>query len=151
VFAATRRNAEILTEYIAGAGWPCAFFHAGMEPGTKREVQQQFVGDALRVIVATNAFGMGVDKPNVRVVLHADIPGSLESYLQEAGRAGRDGDAARCVLLYDEEDVETQFGLAARSRLTQADFAAILRALRSRSRRLKSDEIVVTARRAAPR
>ena len=145
VFAATRRNAEILTEYIADAGWPCAFFHAGMEPGTKREVQQQFVGDALRVIVATNAFGMGVDKPNVRVVLHADIPGSLESYLQEAGRAGRDGDAARCVLLYDEEDVETQFGLAARSRLTQADFAAILRALRSRSRKLKSDEIVVTA------
>ena len=146
VFAATRRNAEILTEYIADAGWPCAFFHAGMEPGTKREVQQQFVGDALRVIVATNAFGMGVDKPNVRLVLHADIPGSLESYLQEAGRAGRDGDTARCVLLYDEEDVETQFGLAARSRLTQADFAAILRALRSRSRKLRSDEIVVTAR-----
>lgn len=145
VFAATRRNAEILTEFIAGAGWTCAFFHAGMEPGTKREVQQQFVGDALRVIVATNAFGMGVDKPNVRVVLHADIPGSLESYLQEAGRAGRDGDAARCVLLYDEEDVETQFGLAARSRLTHADFAAILRALRNRARKLKTDEIVVTA------
>jgi ATP-dependent DNA helicase RecQ len=145
VFAATRRNAEILTEFIAGAGWSCAFFHAGMEPGTKREVQQQFVDDALRVIVATNAFGMGVDKPNVRVVLHADIPGSLESYLQEAGRAGRDGDAARCVLLYDEEDVETQFGLAARSRLTHGDFAAILRALRNRARKLKSDEIVVTA------
>jgi len=145
VFAATRRNAEILTEFIADAGWTCAFFHAGMEPGTKREVQQQFIGDALRVIVATNAFGMGVDKPNVRVVLHADIPGSLESYLQEAGRAGRDGDAARCVLLYDEEDVETQFGLAARSRLTHGDFAAILRALRNRARKLKSDEIVVTA------
>lgn len=145
VFAATRRNAEILTEFIREAGWSCAFFHAGIEPGTKREVQQQFVGDALRVIVATNAFGMGVDKPNVRVVLHADIPGSLESYLQEAGRAGRDGEAARCVLLYDEADVETQFGLAARSRLTHGDFAAILRALRNRARKIKRDEIVVTA------
>jgi len=146
VFAATRMNAETMSEYIAAAGWPCAHFHGGLEPGSKRQIQQEFVSGALRVIVATNAFGMGVDKPDVRLVIHADIPGSLENYLQEAGRAGRDGDPARCVLLYDEEDVETQFGLSARSRLTHRDFVGVLKALRKRSRRLGGQPIVVTAR-----
>ena len=75
------------------------FFHAGVPPETKKNVQQSFIGGELRVIAATNAFGMGIDKPDVRLVVHADIPGSLENYLQEAGRAGRDQQAARCVLL----------------------------------------------------
>ncbi|MBL8540920.1 MAG: RecQ family ATP-dependent DNA helicase [Betaproteobacteria bacterium] len=146
VFAATRRNAETLAELIAAAGWSCAHFHAGLEPGTKRDLQQRFITGALRIIVATNAFGMGVDKPDIRLVVHADIPGSLENYLQEAGRAGRDGAAARCVLLFDEEDVERQFGLSARSRLTQRDFITVLKALRKRKTRVGDDAIVVTAR-----
>lgn len=145
IFASTRRNAEVLSEQISGQGWSCEFFHAGIEPGTKREIQQNFVSGSLRVIVATNAFGMGVDKPDVRLVIHADIPGSLENYLQEAGRAGRDGESARCILLYDEEDVETQFRLSARSRLTHADFVGILKAVRVRTKKLHRDEIVVTA------
>ena len=146
VFTATRKNAETMAELIGGHGWPCAHFHAGLEPGTKREIQQNFVAGSLRVMVATNAFGMGVDKPNVRLVVHADIPGSLENYLQEAGRAGRDSALARCVLLYDEEDVETQFGLSARSRLTHRDFVGVLKALRKRRSRLGDEAIVVTAR-----
>ena len=135
-----------MAELIDGQGWPCKHFHAGLEPGTKREIQQNFVAGSLRVMVATNAFGMGVDKPNVRLVVHADIPGSLENYLQEAGRAGRDSAPARCVLLYDEEDVETQFGLSARSRLTHRDFVGVLKALRKRRNRFGDDAIVVTAR-----
>ena len=146
VFAAFRKSAETIAGYVREAGWPCAFFHAGLEPGTKREIQQDFVEGRLRIIVATNAFGMGVDKPDVRLVVHADIPGSVENYLQEAGRAGRDGEPARCVLLFDEDDVEAQFRLSARARLSQGDFIRILKSLRKRRDRVKDDEIVVTPR-----
>jgi ATP-dependent DNA helicase RecQ len=146
VFASTRANAEATAGYVRDAGWACAFFHAGLEPGTKREIQQDFIEGRLRIIVATNAFGMGVDKPDVRLVVHSDVPGSLENYLQEAGRAGRDGAPAQCVLLFDEEDIEAQFRLSARSRLTQGDFIRILKALRKRSNRVGDEKIVVTAR-----
>ena len=82
------------------------------------------------MIAATNAFGMGIDKPDIRLVVHADIPGSLENYLQEAGRAGRDRAPADCVLLYHTDDVERQFTLTARSRLERHEIGAILKALR---------------------
>ena len=89
---------------------------------------------------------MGVDKPDIRVVVHADIPGSLENYLQEAGRAGRDGGPARCVLLFDEADVETQFRLSAGSQLTLRDFSGLLKGIRRRVDRFRSPEIVVSAK-----
>ena len=121
-------------------------FHAGLPPETKKNVQQRFIGGELRVIAATNAFGMGIDKPDVRLVIHADIPGSLENYLQEAGRAGRDREKARCVLLYATDDVERQFGMSARSRLTRREIHGILRALRSLDRKKRlGGEVVATA------
>lgn len=104
VYCATRRQTEELTEFLQLKGMSAGHFHGGLQPETKKTVQESFISGELRVITATNAFGMGIDKPDVRLVVHADIPGSLENYLQEAGRAGRDQQRARCVLLYTEED-----------------------------------------------
>ena len=145
VFAAKRKSAEDISAFLVEMGWGCAYFHAGLQPDEKKDVQQNFINGDLRVIVATNAFGMGVDKPDVRAVIHAEIPGSLENYLQEAGRAGRDRNESRCILLYDEDDVEVQFGLAARSRLSRKDIGEILRSLRKRSNKAKDNTIVITA------
>jgi ATP-dependent DNA helicase RecQ len=144
VFAAQRRSTEEIAGFLKDMGWSCAHFHAGLDAGLKRDVQQGFIEGQLKVMVATNAFGMGVDKPDVRMVIHAEIPGSLENYLQEAGRAGRDHKSSRCILLYDEEDVEAQFSISARSRLSRRDIAGILKMLRRYSGRTKSTEIVVT-------
>jgi ATP-dependent DNA helicase RecQ len=131
IYCATRNETEEVAEFLKHKGWSVGHFHAKLSPETKKNVQKTFIDGSLRVIVATNAFGMGIDKPDVRLVIHADIPGSLENYLQEAGRAGRDRKAARCVLLYTVEDVERQFGMSARSRLTQKEIQAILRSLRN--------------------
>ncbi|HEU0201680.1 MAG TPA: RecQ family ATP-dependent DNA helicase [Burkholderiaceae bacterium] len=146
VYCATRKNTEEVARFLADKGLAVACFHAGLPPERKKEVQQTFIAGALRVIVATNAFGMGIDKPDVRLVIHADIPGSLENYLQEAGRAGRDQEAAHCVLLYTPDDVERQFGMSARSRLTQTEIHSILRALRRLdAKKHLSGEVVATA------
>lgn len=135
VYCATRAQTEEMTDFLRQKDWAVGCFHAGLPPETKKNVQKIFIEGGLRVIVATNAFGMGIDKPDVRLVVHADIPGSLENYLQEAGRAGRDRQAARCVLLYTEEDVERQFGMSARSRLTRKEIQSILHSLRNLDRK----------------
>ena len=144
VYCATRRQAEDIAAFLSRKDVAAEHFHAGLSPEIKKTVQQRFIDGELRVIVATNAFGMGIDKPDVRLVVHADIPGSLENYLQEAGRAGRDRASARCVLLYTTEDVERQFGLSARSRLTRREIQGILEALRNLDRK-KAGEVVATA------
>ena len=130
VYCATRRGCEEAAEFLYRKGLSAAHYHAGLPPDTKKRTQQRFKEGELRVIVATNAFGMGIDKKDVRLVLHADIPGSLENYLQEAGRVGRDRQPAHCVLLFTPEDIERQFGMSARSRLTRQEIGGILRALR---------------------
>ena len=143
VFAARRKSAEEISAFLKDMGWACAHFHAGLDAGLKKDIQQSFIAGELKVIVATNAFGMGVDKPDVRIVIHAEIPGSLENYLQEAGRAGRDRAAARCVLLYVTDDVERQHSMSASSRLSRRDIQSVLRALRQLQRKKSRDEAVV--------
>ena len=135
VYCATRRYSEELAAFLQAKEVKADHFHAGLPPETKKNVQDSFIRGDLKAIVATNAFGMGIDKPDVRLVIHADIPGSLENYLQEAGRAGRDRERARCVLLYTQEDVERQFGMSARSRLTRREIHGVLRALRNLDRK----------------
>ena len=148
VYCATRRQSEDIAEFLSRKDVAAEHFHAGLSPELKKTVQQRFIDGELRVIVATNAFGMGIDKPDVRLVIHADIPGSLENYLQEAGRAGRDRASARCVLLYTAEDVERQFSLSARSRLTRREIQGILKALRNlgrKNRKSMAGEVVATS------
>ena len=146
IYCATRRKCEEIAEDLQHRGMNAEHFHAGLTPERKKDVQQRFTSGELRAIVATNAFGMGIDKPDVRLVVHADMPGSLENYLQEAGRAGRDMSEARCILLYSVDDVELQFGMSARSRLNRAEIHGILRALRNldRNRRFGSEVIATT-------
>ncbi len=146
VYCATRRQTEEMAEFLRVKGVKADHFHAGLSPETKKNVQESFIQGELRVIVATNAFGMGIDKPDVRLVVHADIPGSLENYIQEAGRAGRDQKQARCVLLYTLDDVERQFGMSARSRLTRQEIHGVLRALRNLDRKKRlGGEVIATA------
>jgi ATP-dependent DNA helicase RecQ len=144
VYASRRKRTEELAEALQREGWAVAAFHAGLDAPLKKRTQDAFVAGELNVICATNAFGMGVDKENVRLVIHADVPASLENYIQEAGRAGRDRAPALCVLLYDPQDIEAQFGMEAMSQLTQRDIAEILRGLR-RAKRNRDGEVVVSA------
>jgi ATP-dependent DNA helicase RecQ len=144
VFCATREETEVTAEFLRTHGWKAAHFHAGLKPPEKKRIQDEFLAGDTRVICATNAFGMGIDKEDVRLVIHADAPGSLENYLQEAGRAGRDGMKAECVLLYAEEDCERQFRMEAFSELSRRDIAQILRSLRKAARG-DQEEVVITA------
>lgn len=125
VFVGRRKSAETYSNYLKEQGWACEHFHAGLGNNEKADIQNQFIGGSLRVIVATNAFGMGVDKSDVRLVIHAEITGSLENYLQEAGRAGRDQEDAKCVLLYDGKDVDTQFSISKMSQIELRDLKSV--------------------------
>ncbi len=135
VYCITKKETEEMTLYLQEKGLQVSFFHAGITPELKKNILEKFSNNQIQVIVATNAFGMGIDKSNIRLVLHASIPGSIENYLQEAGRAGRDRKSAKCILLYTPEDVDSQFGLSSRSKLTQRDINTILKMLRNIDRK----------------
>ena len=108
VYCATRKTTEALADTLNQMGRPAVAYHGGMSPDARETAQRDFITDKVPVVVATNAFGMGIDKSNVRYVIHHNLPESIEAYYQEAGRAGRDGEPSRCTLLWNESDIVTR-------------------------------------------
>lgn len=108
IYAATRKTVDLLYELLTKAGVQAAKYHAGLPEALRNKEQERFLTDEAQVMVATNAFGMGIDKSNVRYVIHYQLPKNMESYYQEAGRAGRDGLPSECLVLYASQDVQTQ-------------------------------------------
>jgi ATP-dependent DNA helicase RecQ len=132
VYAGTRKGVEGLRDRLARYGLPAEAYHAGLDAEERARVQRLFMSGERRIVVATNAFGMGVDKADVRLVVHWQLPGTLEAYYQEAGRAGRDGAPARCVALHAPRDAELHRGFVDRSRPAPAGLRRVLRRIGQR-------------------
>jgi ATP-dependent DNA helicase RecQ len=124
VYASTRRKAEAAAQTLKAAGVAAAVYHAGLADSERTGVQERFGAGSLRIVCATNAFGMGIDRPDVETVVHFDIPGSLEAYYQEIGRAGRDGRPATATLLWNYVDVKTREFLIDRENEEDAERAS---------------------------
>lgn len=121
IYASTRKMVEQLTHVLQKQGIQAGAYHGGLPEEQRRQNQEDFLYDRLQVMVATNAFGMGIDKSNVRFVIHAQLPASLEAYYQEAGRAGRDGVPSQAILLFQPHDVQIQHFLIEQSNLAETE------------------------------
>ena len=122
IYCATRKNVDALHELLFKRGVPVTKYHAGIDNETRKKNQNDFIYDRTPVIVATNAFGMGIDKSNVRYVIHYNMPQSMENYYQEAGRAGRDGESSQCILLFSAQDIMINKYLLERKNFTDIPF-----------------------------
>ncbi|WAL59152.1 RecQ family ATP-dependent DNA helicase [Thermocoleostomius sinensis] len=129
VYVATRKRAEELTKQLQEHGIKSEYYHAGMKASDRQETEIAFMDDQIEVLVATTAFGMGVDKPNIRFVFHADISDSIDSYYQEIGRAGRDHELSRAILFYNPEDLNLRRFFSSSGQVNLADINQVVEAL----------------------
>ncbi|WP_174187512.1 RecQ family ATP-dependent DNA helicase [Nocardia barduliensis] len=144
VYVASRKDSEFYAEEAAGVGIRVAAYHAGMKAAVRDEVHQKFLNDEIDVVVATSAFGMGIDKPDVRFVVHASAPDSLDSYYQQIGRAGRDGERAEVILFYRPEDLSLQRFLTSRT-VPEDTIAEVAHALYRHDRPVRPSRLAVDA------
>lgn len=129
LYCATRDQTEIVAGYLAANDVPVVAYHAGLPPAHKRRLQEGFTAGAVPMIAATNALGMGIDKPDIRFIAHVDVPGSITAYYQEVGRAGRDGHPATGLLLFDPSDQEVQRYFIRSAQPTEEDFEVVQRVI----------------------
>jgi len=150
IYTATVKHVEEVAGFLQGEGFEVLSYHGRLAAKRRKESQDRFMAGELKAMVATNAFGMGIDKADIRFVIHYDMPGSLEAYYQEAGRAGRDGDRAQCVLLYDARDRRTQLFLMTGRYPSEKEVQRVYQALQELQQEEKEISAARLQERAAP-